>query len=114
MFSSSRLASGVCDANSIGKDFEEAKKSRSRGIRTWRTATRWNKVVLEGINNLRRFLFFRPLAPGKTAGQVSEASIRKKSVYWHVLLLARISIHRAYHFCSRVDQLIQSNLTYFT
>lgn len=46
---------------------------------------RWNKV-LEGINNLRRFLFFRPLAPGETAGQVSEASIRKKSV-----LLARLA-----------------------
>jgi len=81
-----------------------------RGCAGMRTATRWNKV-LEGINNLHRFLFFRPLAPGKTAGQVSEASIRKKSVYWHILLLARASRSIALTPFLLSIQLIKSNLT---
>lgn len=78
------LANVARDANSIGKDFGgDEKASVAFGIRIWHTATRWNKV-LEGINNLRRFLFFH-LAPGERADRVSEASIREKSGTWRIL-----------------------------
>lgn len=87
-----RLASSVRDANSIGKDFGEAKKSRSRGIRTWRAATRRNKV-LEGINNLRRFLFFRPPRTWQNGGS-GERGINQEEKCLRVLLRAHLDPSR--------------------